>query len=81
LPNLARTAACFACCYCADTDQKSALAKSHFALLWRRAVQHNPFIQAFMLNFGAIGEARLASTAYVLLPAAAAAAAVKALKI
>jgi hypothetical protein len=43
--------------WCADTDQKSALAKSHFALLWRRAVQHNPFIQAFMLNFGAIGEA------------------------
>eukprot|EP00882_Tetradesmus_deserticola_P021649 GHRQ01023436.1.p1 GENE.GHRQ01023436.1~~GHRQ01023436.1.p1 ORF type:complete len:169 (+),score=14.39 GHRQ01023436.1:148-654(+) len=42
-------------CVVMDTDQKSALAKTHFALLWRRAVQHNPFIQAFMLNFGAIG--------------------------
>lgn len=54
--NGARSKAHTAVLQPADTDQKSALAKTHFALLWRRAVQHNPFIQAFMLNFGGIGE-------------------------
>jgi hypothetical protein len=39
----------------ADSKQQWAVSQSDFAALWRRAVDHNPFIQAFMLNFGAIG--------------------------
>ena len=39
----------------ADTDKKLALSHTAFAILWRKAVHHNPFTQAFMLNFGAIG--------------------------
>ena len=42
----------------ADHEQKLAVSKTDFADLWRRAVQHNPFVQAFLLNFGAIGELR-----------------------
>lgn len=38
-----------------DAEQKLAISNTDFANLWRRAVQHNPFVQAFMLNFGAIG--------------------------
>lgn len=38
-----------------DHERKLAVSNTDFADLWRRAVQHNPFVQAFMLNFGAIG--------------------------
>jgi hypothetical protein len=40
---------------CADSQGTGPLAHTTFATLWRRAVQHNPFVQAFSLNFGAIG--------------------------
>jgi len=43
----------------ADHERKLAVSNTDFADLWRRAVQHNPFVQAFMLNFGAIGVARM----------------------
>jgi hypothetical protein len=49
----------------ADAEQKLAVSRTDFADLWRRAVQHNPYVQAFMLNFGAIGEA-LVELQYIL---------------
>jgi len=53
------------CVGLADTEQTSTLAQTRFADLWRRAVHHNPFIQAFMLNFGSIGmEKHLPRQAY-----------------
>jgi hypothetical protein len=45
-------------CAAADSKQQYAVSRTDFADLWRRAVNHNPFVQAFMLNFGAIGEPR-----------------------
>lgn len=40
----------------ADSEQTLTISNTEFANLWRRAVHHNPFVQAFMLNFGAIGK-------------------------
>eukprot|EP00877_Chromochloris_zofingiensis_P004201 jgi/Chrzof1/13782/Cz08g12080.t1 len=38
-----------------DDQLQRPISNSSFGVLWRKAVQHNPFIQAFMVNFGAIG--------------------------
>jgi len=38
-----------------DSQETSSLSQSAFGQLWRKAIAQNPFLQAFMLNFGGIG--------------------------
>lgn len=43
----------------ADTVNQNPLSHTQFGVLWRKAVSHNPFIQAMALNFGLIGVATM----------------------